>query len=204
MQGISFDRQQAPAPFYHLPLPAITPVTGYWMERTPAVRGSQYFRICGFKTLAQRILCRIFRRDTGIAAYLQRISSPQALAVSPLLGPLFEAWMVYTLYRLSSLLPTPPQFYHWRTSGGAEVDLIMELDGQLFPIEMKCKSALTKHDTRGLRAFRETYQSARIAPAIIVYAGKECYQVDAFTTAVPWNTLLQSSEKSIPVQTRCS
>jgi len=60
---------------------------------------------------------------------------------------------------------------------------------ELFPIEMKCKTALSKHDTRGLRAFREIYKSKKIAPAIIIYAGKECYQVDAFTTAIPWNAL---------------
>jgi len=160
--------------------------TFQWLELFP-YHGNTIKRISGKR--------KGYWRDTGIAAYLQRISSPQALAVSPLLGPLFEAWMVNTLYRLSSLLPTPPQFYHWRTSGGAEVDLIMELDGQLFPVEMKCKSVLTKHDTRGLRAFRESYKSTRIAPAIIVYAGKECYQVDAFTTAVPWNALMQFREK---------
>jgi len=70
------------------------------------------------------------------------------------------------------------------------------MDSQLFLIEMKRKTTLTKRDTRGLRAFRETCKSARIAPVIIVYAGKECYQVDAFTTADPWNALLQSSERN--------
>jgi len=34
-----------------------------------------------------------------------------------------------------------------------------------------------------------SYKSEKIAPAIIIYAGKECYQVDVFTTAVPWNAL---------------
>jgi len=159
--------------------------TFQWLELFP-YHGNTIKRISGKR--------KGYWRDTGIAAYLQRISSPEALAVSPLLGSLFESWMVNTLYRLSSLLPTPPQFYHWRTSGGAEVDLVMELDGQLFPIEMKCKTALSKHDTRGIRAFRETYKSEKIAPAIIIYAGKECYQVDAFTTAVPWNALLQSRD----------
>lgn len=133
--------------------------------------------------------CKGFWRDTGICCYLQRISSPDTLAVSPLRGPLFESWVSNLLARLASLLPMPPQLYHWRTNGGAEVDLILELDGRLFPIEMKCKTNLTKHDTRGLRAFRETYGDEKVAPAIIVYAGQECFRLNETTTAIPWHAL---------------
>ena len=152
--------------------------TFQWLELFP-YHGNTIKRISGKR--------KGYWRDTGLACYLQRLSSPEALAVSPLLGPLFEAWVVNHLYRLSSLLPTPPQLFHWRTSGGAEVDLIMALDGCLFPVEIKCKTSLTKHDTRGLRAFRETYPAEKIAPALIIYAGKECYRIDRHTTAIPWN-----------------
>ena len=152
--------------------------TFQWLEVFP-YHGNTIKRISGKR--------KGYWRDTGLACYLQRLSSPEALAVSPLLGSMFETWVVNQLYRLSSLLPTPPQLYHWRTSGGAEVDLIMALDGCLFPVEIKCKTSLTKHDTRGLRAFRETYPAEKIAPALIIYAGKECYRIDQYTTALPWN-----------------
>ena len=127
-----------------------------------------------------------FWRDTGICCYLQRISSPDTLAVSTLRGSLFESLIVNLIARLAALLPMPPQLYHWRTNGGAEVDLILELDGRLYPIEMKCKTNLTKHDTRGLRAFRDTYGDDKVAPGIIIYAGHECYRLNETTTAVPW------------------
>jgi len=154
--------------------------TFQWLELFP-YHGNTIKRISGKR--------KGFWRDTGMACYLQRISSPEALAVSPFRGALFESWVVNSIYRLSSLLATPPQLYHWRTSGGAEVDLILELNGRLFPIEVKCKTTLSGHDTRGLRAFRETYGQDKVAPAIIVYAGNECYRVDPFTTAMPWNGL---------------
>lgn len=152
--------------------------TYQWLE-VPPYHGNTIKRVSG--------KYKGFWRETGIVCYLQRLSSPDALAVSPLLGPLFETFIVNLINRLCSLMPTPPQLYHWRTSGGAEVDLILELDGFLFPIEMKCKTNITGHDTRGLRSFRETYGSHKVAPGIIVYAGTECYHVDKYTTAVPWN-----------------
>jgi hypothetical protein len=154
--------------------------TYQWLE-LPPYHGNTIKRVSGKP--------KGFWRETGIACYLQRISSPDALMVSPSLGPLFETFIVNLLHRICSLMPTPPQLYHWRTGGGAEVDLILEMDGFLFPIEMKCKTTLTGHDTRGLRSFRETYGTRKVAPGIIVYAGRDCYRVDKYTVAVPWNSL---------------
>ena len=152
--------------------------TYQWLELFPYY-GNTIKRISGKR--------KGYWRDTGIVCYLQRISSTEALAVSPMLGAIFETWAVNSIYRQFSLLPTPPQIYHWRSAGRAEVDLVLEVDGRLYPIEIKCKTTLSGHDTRGLRAFRDTYGPKLVAPGIIIYAGRECFRVDKYTTAVPWN-----------------
>lgn len=84
--------------------------------------------------------------------------------------------------------------YFWRTSGGGEVDLVLEQGNALYPIEIKAAGLLTKHDARGLRAFRETYAAGqkKIMPGIIVYAGKDCYWLDNEVLAVPWNMVMTS------------
>lgn len=152
--------------------------TYQWRELAP-YHGNTIKRLSGKR--------KGYLRDTGLAAYLQRLSSAQALAVSPLMGALFETWVVNDLFGQLVQLSVPPLVYHWRTAGGAEVDLVLERDGRLFPIEIKCKTRLTGHDTRGLRAFRETYPHQQVAPGLIVYAGEACYRVDAHTVAMPWN-----------------
>lgn len=128
-----------------------------------------------------------FFSDTGMACYLQRISSPAALAGHPLLGALFETFCFAIIRTLATILPTAPLLYHWRTGAGAEVDLILELDDKLYPIEMKCKTNLTKHDTRGIQAFRQTYPHKKIMPGLILYAGTMCYRVSEDVVAVPWH-----------------
>jgi len=65
------------------------------------------------------------------------------------------------------------------------VDLVFERDGRFYPIEIKCKSNLTGHDSRGIRAFAETYGD-RVQPGLILYAGEEVYRVSELVTAVPW------------------
>ena len=62
-----------------------------------------------------------FWRDSGICCYLQRISSPESLAVNPMRGTLFESWVTNELSSFAALLPMPPQLYHWSAGGGAEV-----------------------------------------------------------------------------------
>ena len=130
--------------------------------------------------------------DTGLACYLQHISTPNALAGHPLLGALFETWAVNEVFKFVQPLSYAPRMYHWRSSSGAEVDLVLELDGKLFPIEVKCKSSLTKRDQKGLHAFRTTYCNLPIQPGLIIYAGKECMWLDKETLCFPWNGFVKS------------
>jgi predicted AAA+ superfamily ATPase len=161
--------------------------TFQWLELFP-YQGNTVKRLSG-----KRKGCL---RDTGMACYLQRISSPDALAVNPMLGAMFETWAVNEVLRQGGILTMQPQAYHWRTGGGAEVDLILDRDGKLYPIEVKCKTNLTKHDARGLRAFRETYGNRGVMTGLIIYAGSECYRVDENTIALPWNVKLRDSEET--------
>ena len=155
--------------------------TFQWLELFP-YHGSTIKRLSGKR--------KGFLRDTGMACSLQRISSPEALAVSPALGAMFETWAVNAIHRQFVTLAVPPQAYHWRTAGGAEVDILLERDGTLYPIEVKCKTHLSGHDSRGIRAFRETYPEAAIMPGLILYAGTECHWVDRHALALPWNVAL--------------
>ncbi len=159
--------------------------TYQWLELFP-YQGNTIKRLSGKR--------KGFLRDTGMACYLQRISSPDALAVSPILGAIFETWVVNEVLRQGMTLSMPPHAYHWRTGGGAEVDLIIERDGRLYPIEVKCKTNLSRHDASGLRAFRETYENARIMTGLVIYAGSECYRIDEHTIALPWNIRLRDAD----------
>lgn len=127
--------------------------------------------------------------DTGIAAHLIQLMSPATLGTYPGLGSLFESFVLNQVFGASTQLSAMPGIYHWRSQKGAEVDLLFEQNGFLYPVEIKMKSYLSKNDTRGLRAFRETYPSARIKTGIIIYVGERCYHVDESVIAVPCHGL---------------
>lgn len=154
--------------------------TYQWFELFP-YHGNTIKRISGKK--------KGYFKDSGFACYLQAIDSYESLARSPKLGAIFETWAVNYIVQQSSMLDVPPKMYHWRTAAGAEVDLILERTGRLYPIEMKCKTSLSRADLSGLNALRETYPQQEIMPGLIFYAGSEVYKLDPHTLAVPWNLL---------------
>jgi len=127
--------------------------------------------------------------DSGLICYLQKISSPEALAASPLKGSVFESYCISMIKSLAEIKNTGVGFSHYRTDGGAEVDLILEYNGQVYPIEIKLKSYLDHYDKRGIKSFFTTFPSKKIAHGLIIYAGDECYKLDEKIIAMPWNAL---------------
>lgn len=52
-------------------------------------------------------------------------------------------------------------WYHWRLGSGQEVDVVLEENGRLLPIEIKATPTAEKHQTRHLRTFCERHPNAR-------------------------------------------
>lgn len=127
--------------------------------------------------------------DTGLICSLQRISSPLALSGHPLTGALFETAVAAHIRRLSEPLATPPQMYYWRTYGGAEVDIVLERDGRLFPIEVKLTSLPSRKDTVGIAAFRKTHPEQNIAPGLVICPCREFVRISDRDYAIPWDSI---------------
>jgi uncharacterized protein len=84
-------------------------------------------------------------------------------------------------------VPVAPSLYHWRTQNGAEIDAVLDFNGRLFPIEFKAASRLSKHDTRGIQSFRNTYRNAEIG--VLIYGGEVPYQISPDAVAIPWKAV---------------
>jgi len=154
--------------------------TFQWFE-VPAYHGNTVKRVSGKP--------KGYLADTGLACTLQMISSAKALGGHPLAGPLFETAIAGEIRKLSSTLSTPPMIHHWRTHGGAEVDLLLERDGRFYPIEVKLTTKPNKSASSGLSAFRNTYPDLEIAPGLVICPTGKPYWLSRQDLALPWNTL---------------
>ncbi len=127
-----------------------------------------------------------FAGDTGLVCYHQRIGSPDAIAGHPLQGQLAETWVALEILKTVQSWPTQPNLYHYRSHGGAEVDLILEMDGLLFPIETKSKTHPSRRDVMGIQSFRAGFSGERIAPALVICAIEQPAWITKNVLAVPW------------------
>jgi hypothetical protein len=109
-----------------------------------------------------------FLRDSGLLHRLLRIPDTTQLATHPVVGKSWEGMVVETLLRGFENAGIEVQPFHYRTRGGAEIDLILE--GQfgtagLLPIEIK----LTPHaDQRALRSLTEFVTSQNCQLGLVI------------------------------------
>lgn len=174
---------------------SVTPQTARrWLALLDAT--FQWFELPAFTTNAVKRVSQKpkgYISDTGLACQGQAISVPSVLGSHLLLGALFESAVVGDLRKQARLLATQPTFSHWRSAGGVEVDLILEVAGTLYPFEIRCKSRPTRREGRGIAAFRAAYPERRIARGAIICAGDELRPPDDTTTLIPWNAVVRQA-----------
>lgn len=92
---------------------------------------------------------KVYLRDTGMLHHLLNISSLKQLRNHPALGASWETFVVEDLIRRLSLQRPHSGFYFWRTSAGAEVDLLIERGGGIeHAIEIKAGMGSSHHARR--------------------------------------------------------
>ena len=121
---------------------------------------------------------RVYIRDSGLLHALLDIGSLHALAGHPVAGASWEGFVIENL--LAAAHPqTRASFY--RTAGGAEIDLVLEVPGFRRPFAIKIKRGLSPRLGKGFRSAH-----ADLAPerAFVVYAGNERYPVAESTEVI--------------------
>lgn len=75
--------------------------------------------------------------DTGLCAYLTRWTTSESLEVSAMSGAFFETFVVSEIVKSYLNAGKRPPIYYYRDSDQKEIDLIIESNGVLHPIEIK-------------------------------------------------------------------
>ncbi len=83
---------------------------------------------------------KLYFTDCGLAVYLTKWSSPETLESGAMNGAIFENYVVSEIAKSYYNAAKEPYLYYYRDKDAREIDVILESDGQLHPIEIK-KSA---------------------------------------------------------------
>ncbi len=80
---------------------------------------------------------KLYFLDTGLAAWLTQWSSPQTLEAGAMAGAIFETWVVAEILKSRCNANVQAPLYYFRNKDQREVDLLIEADGRLHPVEIK-------------------------------------------------------------------
>jgi len=124
--------------------------------------------------------------DTGFASALHRVTSPEVLGRNPLTGALFETHVFLEIMKLTAGWPVRPAIHHYRAYSGGEVDLVLEIDGVLYPVESKMTTKPSRAHCSGIDSLRHTFPRAEIGTALIVCAVEQPRRIRKDVIAIPW------------------
>lgn len=120
---------------------------------------------------------KVYIRDTGLLHALLNIADRDSLLGHPVVGASWEGFVIENLINAAPVLSVPG-FY--RTSGGAEIDLVLELPGgERWAIEVKRSRA-----AKPGRGFYEACEDIKPARRFVVHAGSERFPISEDVQAI--------------------
>src|SRR3990167_746044 len=120
---------------------------------------------------------KTYVRDSGLVHALLSINHFDDLLAHPVAG---SSWEGYVIENLLSLLPSSAEAYFYRTSAGAEIDLIIEFKpNERWAIEIK-RSLAPKLE----KGFYTAYEDIKPHQSFLVYPGNEQFSIAKNTQVI--------------------
>lgn len=113
---------------------------------------------------------KIYFYDTGIVCHLLGIRSVEGLQKSNYYGAIFENFIISEIIKNRKNKEQFGEVYFYRDSTGNEVDVLIENEGILIPIEIKSAVKIQKEHHKNLKWFQKVF---RQEGGILLYAGNE-------------------------------
>jgi hypothetical protein len=121
---------------------------------------------------------KLYFVDTGLLAFLLGFTQAADLPAHALWGAVWENFVVAETRKMFMCHGRRPPLWFWRTSGGDEIDLLVEVGPERF-VAIECKTA-AQADGRALGALRvltHEYGDACLAKAFVVCRTEQAYPV---------------------------
>jgi len=138
------------------------------------------------KNARKRIMSssRYFFFDLGVRNSLARLNLDISL-VNAQKGILFEHAVVLEIIRRIRVLNKNYKVCYWRTSGGAEVDCVIDMGEKVIPIEIKGSATVSLSELKGLKNFLEDYKN-KASHGYVITMGSRREKLADNITAIPW------------------
>jgi len=91
---------------------------------------------------------KVYFMDTGLACYLTKWNTPETLENGAFSGAILETYVVSEILKSYWHNGASPSIYFYRDKDKREIDIVLEENGKLYPLEVKQKSNPNTDDVR--------------------------------------------------------
>jgi len=136
---------------------------------------------------------KLYFYDTGLAASLLEIKTPEQVAQHFARGSLFENLIILEALKARLNQGHEPHLYFWRDSTGREVDLIEEWAGTTRAFEIKASQTARQEDGENLRYLAKLMPAMKShivydAPQLATMAGIELITISDIASILEWQS----------------
>ncbi|MEW6750620.1 MAG: ATP-binding protein [Candidatus Latescibacterota bacterium] len=142
-----------------------------------------------FRNFGKRVVKapKLYFLDPALAIFLTRQPSPEAALAGPLGGPLLEGWVVSEAVKAFAARGERPALFFWRSHDGLEVDLLVQAEGRLWPVEIKRTATPTSRHLAPMDRFLALAGAEAGRHGLLVCQTPEPRALPGGHQAIPWH-----------------
>ena len=131
---------------------------------------------------------KVYFTDVGTLCHLAGLRDAEHAASGPLGGAIMETAVLSEIVKSTTHRGRTPQVFFWRTLAGTEVDIVVETDGKLVPIEVKLSSTPRPGMATSIRTLQNDLGPEAV-PGYVVHPGEVRLPLGPGATALPFSDL---------------
>ena len=131
---------------------------------------------------------KVYFTDVGTLCHLAGLRDAAHAAAGPLGGAIMETAVLSEIVKCATHRGLVPRVFFWRTRAGTEVDIVVESDDKLVPIEVKLSATPRPAMAGSIRTFQKDLGSDA-APGYVVHPGDVRLPLGPGATALPFSDL---------------
>ena len=146
-----------------------------------------------FRNLGKRIVKspKIYFLDVGLVCYLTGIQTEEHLMNGPMAGALFETFVIQELVKAYFNRGERPNIYYLRTHNQLEVDLIIEQNLEVIPVEIKLSKTPHLGMAKSIERYMKLFSGLRIQPGMVVSLIDETIPLTRHVTTLSLPALIE-------------
>ena len=126
---------------------------------------------------------KLYFMDTGLCCFLTGWLNPEVLERGAMSGPILETWTVSEIIKSHLHNARSPQVFYYADKDKREVDLLLEQEACLYPVEIKKTGNLKSLNFKGFHFLKKL--KTPVGPGCLFYTGSSLLPFKPNVDAVP-------------------